>query len=77
MPHGNGPLRRLWHWIKDQVIQDVPKSIAVCEFDCRKGQCTMGEWKTCENRLHKIVKAFVPLDDVDRDEQTKNGSDGP
>jgi len=77
MPHGNGPLWRLWRWIKDHVFQDVPKSIAVCEFDCRKGQCTTGEWNTCENRLQKVAKAFVPLNDVYCDEQTKNGFDSP
>ncbi len=45
--------RRLWQWIKNRMIQDVPEDDAVCEFDCRKGQCTVGVWKTCESRLRE------------------------
>jgi hypothetical protein len=41
---------RLRHWITDQIIQDVPSDIAVCEFDCRKGRCTSGDWDACKNR---------------------------
>ena len=41
---------RLRHWITDHIIQDVPDNIAVCEFDCRKGQCTLREWEACKNR---------------------------
>lgn len=41
---------RLRYWIVDQIIQDVPSDIEVCEFDCSKGQCTLGEWRACKNR---------------------------
>src|SRR5690348_12786285 len=41
---------RLRHWIVDQIVQDVPSDIEVCEFDCSKGQCTLGEWRACKNR---------------------------
>jgi len=55
--HGKGirSSRKLWRWIKNQMIQDVPEDDAVCEFDCPKGQCTVGEWKTCETRLRKAA----------------------
>ncbi|MGA8741537.1 MAG: hypothetical protein WB561_10175 [Terracidiphilus sp.] len=45
---------RLLGWVTDQIIQDVPGSIEVCEFNCRKSQCTLGEWETCCRRLHNL-----------------------
>jgi hypothetical protein len=33
------------------MIQEVPGDIALCEFDCRKQQCTIKEWATCERRI--------------------------
>jgi hypothetical protein len=48
--------RRLWKWIKDQVVQTVPEKDAVCEFECRKLQCTGGEWEICQRRLQAIEK---------------------
>jgi len=42
---------RVKRWLQNQLIQDVPDDIAVCEHDCRKPQCSMGEWETCERRL--------------------------
>jgi hypothetical protein len=44
----------LRNWVTDQIIQDVPGNIEVCEFACRKSQCTQGEWETCDRRLHKL-----------------------
>ena len=40
----------LHHWVSDQIIQDVPSQIAMCEFDCRKTQCTSVEWEACKIR---------------------------
>jgi hypothetical protein len=40
--------RRVRHRVIDKIIQDVPDGIAACEFDCRKRQCTLGEWAACE-----------------------------
>lgn len=54
--NSGGRLTRLWQWAKGQLVQDVPGDIAVCEFDCRKLQCTMGEWETCERRLEKAAQ---------------------
>jgi hypothetical protein len=42
---------RLWQWIKNQIVQDVPEEIALCEFDCHKQQCTEIEWQTCPRRI--------------------------
>jgi hypothetical protein len=53
MPNSRGSLKRLWGWIKEQIVQDVPEHLAICEFDCscvrecRENQCTLREW---ENR---------------------------
>ena len=35
-----------------QVVEPVPEESALCEFECRKQQCTMEEWEHCERRLH-------------------------
>jgi hypothetical protein len=43
--------RRLRRWVTNQLIQEVPGDIALCEFDCRKKQCTIKEWATCERRV--------------------------
>ena len=34
-----------------KFVPEVPDSIAVCEFDCRKTECLMGHWAHCERRL--------------------------
>ena len=47
-------VRKAKHWLREQVVQDVPEDIALCEFDCRKGQCRMGEWESCERRLEDL-----------------------
>jgi hypothetical protein len=41
----------LWRWLQGQLVQTVPDSIAVCEFDCRALACRRGEWERCERRL--------------------------
>ena len=40
-----------WQWLKREWIENVPEDIALCEFDCHKGQCTYGEWASCERRI--------------------------
>ena len=49
---GVNSLYRFWYRFKNQIIQDVPENIAVCEFECRKPHCTMGDGGKCELRLH-------------------------
>ena len=41
----------IWQWIKREFIQDIPDDIALCEYDCRKQECTNEEWLTCERRV--------------------------
>ena len=41
-----GSLIRLWQWVKDQIVCEVPEDLVLCEYDCRKKQCTVGEWET-------------------------------
>jgi hypothetical protein len=47
-------VRKAKRWLKEQIVQDVPEDIALCEFDCRKGQCRVGEWESCERRLKDL-----------------------
>ena len=44
-------IRNLWRWLQGQMVQDVPDSIAVCEFECRPASCRRDEWERCEHRL--------------------------
>jgi hypothetical protein len=62
MPKNNTPLKRFWRWVGGQVVHDVPEDSALCVFDCRKGQCTLGEWEACDRRLHKAAGELMPAD---------------
>jgi len=42
---------RIRRWLREEVVQDVPPEISVCEFECRHLECAHGEWETCANRL--------------------------
>ena len=66
---GNGSPRlgkaspaRLWQWLKGQFVGGVPDEIGLCEYDCRKHQCTMGEWETCDRRLNQAAGELTPGD---------------
>ncbi len=41
-------------WLKQQIAEEVPEDVALCEFDCRKGQCRLGEWESCKRRLEYL-----------------------
>src|SRR5208337_587876 len=41
----------LWHRLKSMQFSEVPREIAICEFDCPRNQCTHGEWATCQRRI--------------------------
>jgi len=47
--------RRGWRFLMDALIQSVPEEDALCEFDCRKQQCALHEWCTCERRLQAVA----------------------
>jgi hypothetical protein len=51
---------RLWNWIKNQIVQDIPAGLAVCEFECRRPQCTVSHWRTCE--LIRNKPAIEPIE---------------
>ena len=51
---------RAWHFLVDQLIQDVPEEIAVCEFDCRETQCTLERWASCERRVKAMRRETAP-----------------
>jgi hypothetical protein len=52
--------RNIWNWLRRQVVDDVPQGEALCEFDCRKPQCTEGEWEVCERRLRRAAGELMP-----------------
>ena len=54
MPKAN-LIRRVWRSLMDELVQSVPEEDSVCEFGCRKQQCTVGEWSTCERRLQAVA----------------------
>jgi len=41
-------LVKLWQWIKNGIVQEVPAGLSVCEFQCRRPQCTVTHWRGCE-----------------------------
>jgi hypothetical protein len=52
-------------WLKDQIIGEVPAESAVCEFDCRKQQCSYAEWLVCSRRLSYFAESrFAPRNRV-------------
>lgn len=50
---------RVWGIVKGHVVQPVPDDDAPCEFNCRKGQCTLAEWETCEIRLRTLARKSI------------------
>lgn len=46
-----GLVARLRRWVKGAIVDQTPAEMEVCEFHCRKLECTLGKWDTCENRL--------------------------
>ena len=57
-------LKRLANWVLNQIIQDVTEDIGLCEYDCRKGQCSQGEWATCERRLNRAKGELMPAQEA-------------
>jgi hypothetical protein len=52
--------RWLWHRLKGHRVAGVPEEIALCEFDCRKGQCVENEWESCERLISKAAGELMP-----------------
>ncbi len=50
-------MRWIWHlrrWLRS-LVQEVPDSLAVCEFGCRETECCQGYWETCDRRRSYIA----------------------
>ena len=41
---------KIFDWLKIPVAE-VPDDIAVCEFECSRAECRLGDWQCCEQRL--------------------------
>jgi len=59
-----GSMRGFFQWIRSQFIGDVPEDVSLCEFDCRKVQCTQGDWEACERRLNRAQGELMPSQDA-------------
>ena len=57
-------LRNIWDWVGGQIVGEVPEDDAVCEFDCRKPQCTEREWENCPRRLQHAAGQLMPAKDA-------------
>ncbi|GAC1624351.1 MAG: hypothetical protein PVS2B2_15360 [Candidatus Acidiferrum sp.] len=55
---------RVWQWMKDQIVQDVPAGLAVCEFGCRREQCTVSQWQACDLIAGENAIEFVQLSEL-------------
>jgi hypothetical protein len=74
MPQKKGPLTRLSQWARDWIAQDVPEDIALCAFDCRKGQCTLEEWESCDRRVTKAAGELMPAKEDHQEGKSGNKS---
>jgi len=61
------PSFRNWRtWLNDQLIGDVPPEDDFCEFECKKTQCQLGHWTTCERRLTYLNFSKAQTDSASR-----------
>jgi hypothetical protein len=61
---------RLWQFVKRQIVDDAPEEIAICQFDCRKGQCLQDEWETCNRRIGKGAGELFPDARLEKPQQS-------
>lgn len=54
-------LRNISNWVLRQFAGEVPACDALCEFDCRKPQCTEGEWESCVRRSQHAAGELMPM----------------
>jgi hypothetical protein len=76
MSDHNRALRQLVRWITDKFVQDVSADDAICAFDCRRGQCTIGEWATCGRRLNRAAGELMPASEQESSAQVKPAPPG-
>ncbi len=48
-------LPRLHERLIQAIVQPVPDSLALCEFECSKSQCSAEEWQHCKRRLEALA----------------------
>lgn len=65
MVPNNNLTYRFASWMMSHIIQDVQEENAVCEYDCRKPQCTESEWMSCRRRLERAAGELMPDPTVD------------
>ena len=53
-------LNGLSHWMREQVVTDVPAGLAPCEFDCRQTTCSSEGWTTCQCRISRAAGELMP-----------------
>jgi len=54
------PFDWLQQFVKRQIIDEAPEDFAICEFDCRRGQCKQDELDACERRMRKGAGELFP-----------------
>ena len=53
-------LQNVLNWTWGQIISEAPEDSAICEFDCRKSNCTDLEWQNCMRRLQRAAGELMP-----------------
>jgi hypothetical protein len=43
-------------WLLNQIVQEVPEQLSVCEFDCPNNECTISDWVGCELRQQALLQ---------------------
>jgi hypothetical protein len=53
-------LNGLSHWMREQVVTDVPADLAPCEFDCRQTTCSWEEGAPCQCGISRAAGELMP-----------------
>ena len=53
-------LSELGNWAMEQSVAEVPADLALCEFDCRKSECSRDEWVDCKRRISSAAGELTP-----------------
>jgi hypothetical protein len=76
MSNNIGFFKSLWESVKGQIVQEVPRGIAFCEFQCPRKQCTLELTGTCDIRPEPALVFIRPAAAIDRPEWAKGSSGG-
>jgi hypothetical protein len=60
MLNNMGFFNSLWRSVKEQIVQDVPRGIAFCEFQCTRKQCTLELTGACDIRPEPALVFIRP-----------------